>query len=275
MIQRVLVGLGGTEFTPVAIRRAIDLAQRHKAEITGVTVMDESRVCDVGPVPVGGAKAAMDLREHRLMVAHERMQAATEEFQRECHAADVRFSWRQESGEPFALLTDLARYHDVMIFGLRSVFDCDLGFDPQDALSRLVRSNVRPLIAVSQHYREIRRVLLTYSGSPESAKAIKRFIQSQLWPNVSLRLLTCGQKHEEAHELLGSMSAYCRSHGYEAETAISDGAPGPQIINEADAWDADLIVLGNSVRNVWMNKLLGSTAQHVIQNAERPLYLSQ
>ena len=38
MIKRVLVGLAGTPYTPVAIQQAITIAQANSAEVTGVTV---------------------------------------------------------------------------------------------------------------------------------------------------------------------------------------------------------------------------------------------
>ncbi|HDZ78584.1 MAG TPA: universal stress protein, partial [Gammaproteobacteria bacterium] len=50
MIKRILVGLGGTPYTPVAIQRAVGLAKRFKAEITGVTVVDLKHLSKVGPV---------------------------------------------------------------------------------------------------------------------------------------------------------------------------------------------------------------------------------
>ena len=274
-VKRILVGLGGTDYTPVAIRRAIELAQHHQAEVTGVTIMDESRLRDVGPVPVGSAHAARALREHRLEVSQQSVQEALELFQESCERQQIQFRVHQESGESFALMTNLARYHDLMIFGLRSIFDSGLGLDPQDTLARLVRAGVRPLIAVSREYRPIRRALLTYSGSPESAKTIKRFVQSRLWPDVELRLLTCARTTSDVTALLADMSAYCRAHGYEPETEASEESPNARILAAAQEWNSDLIVIGNGVRNLWLNRVLGSTALHVIQNADRPLYLAQ
>jgi len=55
MIKRILVGLAGTTYTPVAIQRAVTLAQSHNAEVTGVTILDSSRVrsggIDLVPAP--------------------------------------------------------------------------------------------------------------------------------------------------------------------------------------------------------------------------------
>ncbi len=274
-VKRILVGLGGTEFTPVAIQRAIELAQRHEAEITGVTIMDEARLRDVGPVPVGGSHAARALQDHRFDVTRQRLREAIGTFEDQCTIQRVRFHVLQEKGESFSLMTDLSRYHDVMIFGLRSIFDCGLGVEPEDALTRLVRSGVRPLIAVSRQYREIRRVLLAYSGSPESAKTIRRFVQSRLWPDVQYRLITCARSAEEAEPLLADMAAYCRAHGSEVELEHSTDSPKTRLLEAASEWDADMIVLGNGVRRLWLNRILGSTATHVVRNAEIPLYLAQ
>ncbi len=40
MIKRILLGLGGTPYTSIAIRRAADLAKRFEAEVTSLTVID-------------------------------------------------------------------------------------------------------------------------------------------------------------------------------------------------------------------------------------------
>ena len=274
-IKRILLGLGGTDFTPVAIKYAVELAKRHEAEVTGVTVVDERLLRDVGPVPAGGGHMAQLLREHRLEVTRQRVQDAVEAFSECCEAEQLSYRVHQEHGEAFALMTGLARYHDTMIFGLKSVFDYGLSIDPEDAVTRLVHAGVRPLIAVAREHREIQRVLLAYSGSPESAKAIKRFLQSGLWPGIELRLLTCGAPSVETETMLRDMAGYCRAHGYEPELEQREGSPGPQIVAAAEEWNADMIVLGNGIRTLWLRRILGSTALHVVQHANRPLYLSQ
>ena len=44
MLKRILVGLAGTNYTPSAIRYAVDIAQRHPATLTGVTIVDVPRL---------------------------------------------------------------------------------------------------------------------------------------------------------------------------------------------------------------------------------------
>ena len=39
MIKRILIGLAGTRYTPVAIQRTVELAKQHEAEVTAVAAM--------------------------------------------------------------------------------------------------------------------------------------------------------------------------------------------------------------------------------------------
>ena len=139
MIKRILVGLGGTSYTPVAIQHAVKLSKRFEAEVTGITVVDVKHLSNIGPVPVGGEHAADKLRRHRIIVTKERI--------------------------------------------------------------------------------------------------------------------------EEAKDTL--------------ETESNPGDPKDFLLPMATLWQADMIVLGNSARNLLMKRLLGETALHIIRNADRPLFLCQ
>lgn len=274
-IKRILLGLGGTSYTPVAIRHAVDLARMHGAELAGVTVVDESRLSSTGAVPLGGAHLARALAEKRLSATRQQVEQAIGNLQKSCASADVVCKVHREKGEPFALMTDLARYHDLMIFGLRSLFDGGLGMDAEDTLTRLVRMGVRPILAVPPEYRPIHRVLLAYSGSPESAKAIKRFVQSWLWPDMLLRIVTCGPTQQGAEALAGQMAGYCRAHGLDPDVEVRQSPPKQHLMGAAERFDADLIVMGNGARSLWLDRILGGTTLHMIQNTDRALYLTQ
>ena len=65
-MKRILVGLGGTEYTVTAISQAVALAVANDAEVTGVTILDKERLSHVGPVPIGGGHHAHELVDDRL-----------------------------------------------------------------------------------------------------------------------------------------------------------------------------------------------------------------
>lgn len=275
MLKRILVGLGGTEYTVSAVNQAVALAMAHDAEVTGVSVINNKRhLVNAGPVPLGGGYHAYDLADDTEK-AKERGELAAQEFTEACRAVGVRHRMLHEVGEPFTLMINEARYHDLMIFGLRSLFEFDLVPDPHDALVRLVQAGVRPLIAVSKGFYPVKKVLIAYSGSMESAKAMKRFVQMRLWPEAKLRIVTFGHQADQAEQLVGDAADYCRAHGFAVEEAIVADSPKDHLLPYAEEWGADLTVVGNSAKNLLLRRIFGETALHAIQNANRPLFLAQ
>ncbi len=275
MIKRILVGLGGTPYTPFAIKRAIELARAHQAELTGVTVVDIQRLSRVGPVPLGASASAKELRDFRLEVAQDHVREAIAQFESACRDAGVSHGVRQEEGNPFTSMASEARYHDLMIFGLKSLFEHDVVSDPHDTLIRLVGAGVRPILAVSPDARPIKRILIAYSGSMESAKTIKWFAQLRPWPDATLRVVTFDHPAKEAEQLVGDAAEYLRKHGFEPEEAYMAGSPKHALLPYAVEWGADLIVAGNSAKSLLLRRTLGETALNLITNSDRPLFLAQ
>jgi nucleotide-binding universal stress UspA family protein len=275
MIKRILVGLGGTPYTPFAICRAIELAQAHRAELTGITVVDVRRLARVGPVPLGASASARELRDFRIEVAQEHVHEAVAQFESACGQAGVSYTVREEEGNPFTTMARDARYHDLMIFGLKSLFEHDVVRDPHDALVRLIAEGVRPILAVSPDSRPIRRVLIAYSGSMESAKTIKWFAQLNPWPDAQLRVVTFERPVEEAEQLVGDAADYLRSHGFRPEEAYGPASPRHELLPYAAQWGADLIVAGNSAKTLLLRRALGETALNLITTSDRPLFLAQ
>jgi len=277
MIKRILLGLGGTPFTTVAIKCAVELAKQFDAEITSVTVLNVERLTNVGLVPKGVLHATKEIATQRVSLTKEKIYEAISEFETVCAAEGIKFHIKQEEREePFNLMVSLARYHDLMIFGLKSIFEYDITFEePKDALARLISAGVRPIIAVSDTVRPIRRVLIAYSGSMESAKAMKRFVQLRLWPDAKLKIVTFKKSEDKARQLLYDASEYCRAHGFHVEYESNPGSPKDFLLPMASLRQADMIVLGNSARNLLMRQIFGETALHIIQNTNLPLFLCQ
>lgn len=275
MTKRILVGLGGTPFTAVAVKRAIELALAHDAHLTAITVVERDRLQKVGPVPLGGAAYAKRLAQRRIDVTKGCVEKAVDAFEAACTQAGVPCTVKRETGDSFDQMIAHARYHDLTIFGLRSLFDCGLTIEPKDVLIRLVSQGVRPILAVSPQFRSIRNALVAYSGSMESAKAMRRFVQMRLWPDVRINIVHFSTDRADGQELLADAAEYCRAHGFETQTRLVGENSDDGILAHARESEADIIVMGNSVRSLMFRQILGSTVLATIQNADRPLFLAQ
>ncbi len=275
MIKRILVALSGTPFTEPAIKHAVELARTHEAELTGVTDVDLARLAQVGPVPIGGGAAAHDLVESRMVLTQEHIDEAIASFEAACTKAGIKHTVARETGDPFDQLISLWRYHDLTIAGLRGLFEYGVVHNPDDLLVQLIAKGVRPILAVAKKYRLVRRVLVGYNGSMESAKALKRFVQSRPWSKITLRIVCFDLPPGQAETLLADAASYCRAQGYEAETEHVEGSARQKILEYAGEWQADLLVLGSSSRARLLKHLLGDTTLHAVCKADIPLFLTQ
>ena len=275
MIKRILVGLGGTAFTSSKIRHAVELATRHGAAITGVTIFDADRIADVGPIPVGAGTAAHELREHRARLANQHIEESIERFKLACTDAGIRHHVILETGDVFEELISLWRYHDVTILGLRALGEENLFNQPHDYLLRLIARGVRPLIGVAREYRPIRRVLVAYNGSMESAKAMKQFAQLNLWQDVSILVVYFGDTPGEAKPRLHAAKEYFLAHGFDAEMRHIDGSIEEGLDSAVQEWSADMVVLGSTHRSRFTRLVFGDAANHLVHHASIPLFMSQ
>jgi nucleotide-binding universal stress UspA family protein len=276
MIKRILVGLGGTPFTTVATKIATELGDLHQAQLTGVTVVDTNKLDKVGPVPAGGAVYAQRMRERKAQITKEGTEQAIAAFKAHCSKQQVvcrRIEYEQK--DPFAAMISEARLNDLTIFGLRSIFDYGFTSDPDKAIIKLLTQGVRPILAVAETYRSIKKALIAYSGSMESAKALRDFLHLNPWPGVALHAVHFKEGPEKEPFLLKDAAEFCDAHGFEVKTDAVEGRARSDLLPFARENNADLIVMGNSVNKALLKRLLTDTVLDTIKSADRPLFLSQ
>ena len=105
MIKKILLGLGGTPYTTVAIQRAVELAKRFDAEITGVTVLDLDRLKKIGVAQKETIPDAM----HRVILTKDRIEEAVSAFESACAAEGIKYQVKQEERETSFRSDDLPR----------------------------------------------------------------------------------------------------------------------------------------------------------------------
>ena len=133
------------------------------------------------------------------------------------------------------------------------------------------------------------KVLLPVDGSPYSEEAVRSF-KERPWPaNSIVRLLaavefvtppigevvytggdmdrTREDMKKVAEELVARTAASLKNSGLTIETAVREGDPRNVIVEEAEQWGADLIVMGTHGYTGLKRLLLGSVAQAVVAHA--------
>jgi nucleotide-binding universal stress UspA family protein len=134
------------------------------------------------------------------------------------------------------------------------------------------------------------KILLAVDGSEYSAAAVEA-VATRPWPSGSVvRVLTAiapvvppaaelwydaggnidrAQQELKTHaeQLTTGVAEALRANGLRAETATLDGDPRSVIVDEAERWPADLIVIGTHGYTGIKRWLLGSVAQAVVSHA--------
>jgi len=274
MVKRILVSLGGTPFSYVAIERALDLAKRHEAKIIALSVANLKQLQNVGPVPIGAGSSAERIRKKRLHETCENIEKALSHFRSRCLENNVPYEAKYFSGSPAKAIASFSRYCDLAVFGFRGLFDYGVLNNPDRTVNQIITSGVRPFITVSEKFRSIERVVIAYNGSLEAAAAMRLFVQMRLWDEVQLLILCFGSSSVKGEETLRDAAEYCSAFGYEPETRFVSGSGKSRLLETAMEWNADMVVLGDSARSLLVEKVFGSTSYSVLRSATIPLFMS-
>ena len=273
MIKRILVALSGTPCTASAIRHGVALAQKHQAELTGVTIIDPNRLQDVGPIPIGGAAAAQELAEHRMQLAAEHIDEATDLFETTCTEFEIPHRVLRETGDSAALLLDDWRYHDLTVIGLRGLFEYGVLHDHGHLVLDVVGAGLRPLLAVSEEYREIKSAMIAYDGSPLAARAMKAYCMLDIWKPMPTTISCFSGETGDADTLLADATSYLQSHSFPSTALRVEDKPSKALLETMESCKADLLVMGAAKRSRIGRKLLGDTARFALENSSHPIFL--
>lgn len=276
MVKRILVGIAGTPALPAKIAASIGLAKEHKAEISAVSVVDVDRLSSLGPVPIGAAKYANDLRMQRIERSHKLDELALGKLETACAEANVPMRAIRAEGDPLEILSSAWRYQDLCILGVRGWFDYGVLPDAQNALLKLIAKGVRPILAMTDEVKPVRSAVIAYNGSPESAKTMKQFAQMALWPGIDVQIVCVGapKSDEPVETILQEAADYCRLHGLNPSVEQMDGDVGDALLRAAVRTDAGVIVMGSSYRKILMHQRFGKNALQLIKTSSIPLFLS-
>lgn len=275
MIKKILIGLDSTPHTESVINHAIELSKTCGAKLTGVTVIHNNKLENVGPVPIGGNYYAKNLREFRISETKQSISEAIGKFEAVCKAENISFNVKQEVGNPLNVMVSYARYHDLIILGMRNSFEYGVVDESKGLLRQLLKAGARPILACTEVFQPIKRALIVYDGSIESAFSMKQFIQSGLWSDVKIRIVIFAGKSGESKQLLDDATAYIKSFGYNPETAVIVKDSKDELLADITGWNADVLVMSDGGHSSLISRFIPDASSYMIKHADRTFFLAQ
>jgi len=240
-LNRVVLALAQGPFMDAAIRQAIALAGQHHAELCGVAIIDEPRLFNVGPIPIGGGHHATELRKWRLAKARQAAADVIQSFESQARAAGLKCSIRVEEGRPHLVLRALQAPGCVVAVALGGWFDQGVLEQNANVVRRLVSKGVYPILLLGVAPDDVRRIRFIHDGSQRSANTWHWLLDANLWPEATL--LVCANSGADPMSIEQALQE-ARGRGRRAERAE----------NLKDA--GDYVVIGNAESGGWLPRWL-------------------
>lgn len=275
MIKRILVDLSDAGRSEGIVRQAAELASRHQAELTVAVEPVEVEMAGSGRLQViaaaGWAKA---LHRQKVVDSREQIGAALENLRRLCGMKGIPFTILERESDAFNSTIERFKFHDLFVCGSNASFDDACLESGSEELIRLVESGVRPIVAVSDEYRPVRKTLIALSEAGDSVRTLKHYLHLEAWPGAAVRIVTFDGERDPAG-LLAEAVNYARRHGIEAEHQILEGPMSQELLLHAVECDADLVAIGNSDHSRLARWFFGGAVMEIIRESDRSLFLCQ
>ncbi len=151
----------------------------------------------------------------------------------------------------------------------------------------MVRCRSQPEFTLHQPWEEappaVARVLVPLDTAEHSSEAVD-YVRANLdRAAVTLQLLSatniawmgqtdvCGETLGVVRALLEEKAEDLRRDGWRVEVSMDPGAPAEAILDTADEWGADLIVMASHTRTGPQRWFLGSVTENVVRHAKCPV----
>ena len=247
-----------------AVRLAIEVARREKARLTGLHVVSEMDQMDSPEVE--------DIRA---------------DFTRLCNQAGVTNRMVVEVGQAANVICERAHWVDLVVFRLN--------YPPPAQPLRRLRSGARtiirrcsaPALAVPDVAFKLDSALLAYGPGPRASEAL--YLATSLAGRWKIPLTVVTVKTEaikgsawsggtvSSQELLEQARSYLESHAVQATYVEEQSQPGMDaaraVLLNAEAHEADFIIMGGYEAGPLLESLTGSTVDRVLRSTRRPVLI--
>lgn len=274
MIKRILVALDPDSDTMVAIRYAVEIATRHGAEVTGLTVVDTRYRGTAGGI--GSVYYQEKTREHSIEESRKKARELSDAFAATLQDSGIPFQTSTEEGAPFERIVEEMLYYDLLLVGRGTHFSYSRPAEDTHTVERVMKKAITATLIVDKTYRPIRNVLVAYDGSLEAALALQRFAQLEPFGmEPVLYLLHVHDGDRAASELLLRKAAeYLEAHAIRIDGLNTlAGNPEDEIISYTQGHQIDLIIMGARFVSKIRELTFGSTTSAVLNHAPASLFL--
>lgn len=132
-------------------------------------------------------------------------------------------------------------------------------------LEWVVRSATRPVLLVTEAFREPKRVLFAFDGSSVTRKGVDMLAASPLLRGLQLQLLTAGGSGTADSRSLDAAVSTLSASGIEASASVRPGSPKEVIAGALAEGGIDMLVMGAYSHSPLRNLFFGSKTTEMLK----------
>lgn len=276
MIKKILVTQDGSDYSKAALEYGVWLAKRFEASLIGYHVVDI--VALEGPFLHDlsgslGFEPFLNFSTKMREALEAKGSAFLSSFEDFCKTQGVACETMLSFGIVPNEIVEKGKLADLLILGQRGV-NARYEFGMLGSTTEgVIRKSPKPVLITPKDFREIKKPMLAYDGSPTSSRAMHSAAE---WMKILKLPLTVLNVSKESAFKLGEAENYLKPYAIEAKFAGLEAEDPPVAIeNYYNENRHDLLFMGASHHSRIVEMVLGSTTEHVMRAINGPFFLER
>ena len=229
---------------------------------------------DMIPIGIDGMTGSMvqDIVDATEKAIEERRAEAKAEYDRVCPSSGQSVHWKEVVGRPFKMLSIASRFADLLVVAQP---DKDSPGTLLEAVDTALFETGRPLVLVPNGVSSIigNRIMIAWNGSTQAALAVTAALPL-LRLAGQVDIVQIGDIGQEAPA--SELALYLSLHGIKSQPhAIDLGIRdiGSALIDAAERFDSDLIVMGAYGHSRLRERILGGATRGLLAKSPWPIFM--
>jgi nucleotide-binding universal stress UspA family protein len=140
-------------------------------------------------------------------------------------------------------------------------------------VERVARALERPLLVVTEEFREPQRILMAFDGSAVTRKGVEMIAASPLLRGLPLQLLMSGKARSDSVRQMDWATSTLSAAGFSVTGEIVPGDAETVIAKAIVDRGIDLLIMGSYTHSPWRSLVMGSKTTDLLKIATVPTLL--
>ncbi len=141
------------------------------------------------------------------------------------------------------------------------------------SIERVVRALQKPILAVTEDFREPRRVMIAFDGGIVTRRGVAMVAASPLFQGLPVHLLMSGKESLDAPKQLEWAKSTLEAAGFDAPASLIPGDAENIIAKTVREQDIDMLIMGAYSHSPLRSLLFGSKTSDLLRSAAIPTLL--